>query len=232
MKRSVVAGDQDPGARHAGGPMTGNRGGPMTVARNRSDRSHARGERHHCPSRLPDDRRRRNDPCVRPDQATERTTSASAAAAKIGTDLGTARGHLVLGTGRKSGPGACGHSPRPTRSEQQRRASHCPSPRTHRAVEHHRVGRASVRCEWRLDLAGSCSPRRSSSTSARPYGTTVPHLRAAVARHTCMHPSGRRALGGPSHGSEREGAAQGAGRARAARRGGAPTSASTYRVQE
>ncbi len=27
--------------------MTGNRGGPMTVARTRSDRSHARGKRHH-----------------------------------------------------------------------------------------------------------------------------------------------------------------------------------------
>jgi len=29
--------------------MTGNRGGPMTVARTRSDRSHARGERHYDP---------------------------------------------------------------------------------------------------------------------------------------------------------------------------------------
>jgi hypothetical protein len=45
LDRSQTA-SHDPDARRAGGPITGNRGGPMTVARLRSSRSHDRGERH------------------------------------------------------------------------------------------------------------------------------------------------------------------------------------------
>jgi predicted DNA-binding mobile mystery protein A len=41
----LTAEDMD-GARHAGGPMTGNPGGPMKVAKHGQSRSHARGERH------------------------------------------------------------------------------------------------------------------------------------------------------------------------------------------
>ena len=43
---ALVAGLDQSGTRHAGGPITGNPGGPMTMAKLGSSRSHARGERH------------------------------------------------------------------------------------------------------------------------------------------------------------------------------------------
>ena len=49
MTSSLAAGHHPTGARHAGGPITGETGGPITVAKPGSSRSHARGERHSWP---------------------------------------------------------------------------------------------------------------------------------------------------------------------------------------
>jgi hypothetical protein len=46
LNGSVAVAPRHHGVRHAGGPTTGNPGGPMKVARNGSDRSHDGGRRH------------------------------------------------------------------------------------------------------------------------------------------------------------------------------------------